>query len=86
MYFQIGNDLLRKHILTYENNFPLLTLRVVIKNNSIQLEMEYEEWKKEFMSVIFSLLEISSNIPRVKMYFYYYFILSAIVKYLTHLF
>ncbi|XP_035205366.1 dynein heavy chain 3, axonemal-like, partial [Stegodyphus dumicola] len=61
--YAIGNNISEMKDIVFPN-FPILTICVVVKRRSIKLEMKYEKWKKEFISVIYSLLEISKDIPR----------------------
>ncbi|XP_071037846.1 dynein axonemal heavy chain 3 [Parasteatoda tepidariorum] len=59
--YAIGNDLTRCKTFL---NFPILSIRVVVKDSLIMMEMTFDEWKKEFLFVIHSLLQISQNLPR----------------------
>ncbi|KAG8190244.1 hypothetical protein JTE90_001328 [Oedothorax gibbosus] len=61
--YAVGNDISQLENIVFPD-FPILTLRVVVSNNHIDLEVTYEEWKREFLSVIYELLWLSENMPR----------------------
>ncbi|XP_055941760.1 dynein axonemal heavy chain 3-like [Argiope bruennichi] len=61
--YAIGNDISQMEEIKF-SNFPILTVRVIVKENHIDFEMTYEEWEEEFLSVIYKLLQISEYMPR----------------------
>ncbi|GIZ04423.1 dynein heavy chain 3, axonemal [Caerostris extrusa] len=59
----VGNDISQMKEIQFAN-FPILTIRVIVKDNKIDFEMTCAEWENEIQSVIYKLLCISENMPR----------------------
>ncbi|GIY63283.1 dynein heavy chain 3, axonemal [Caerostris darwini] len=61
--YAVGNDISQMKEIQFAN-FPILTIRVIVKDNNIDFEMTCVEWENEIQSVIYKLLCISENMPR----------------------